>query len=382
METTPTLTPSSELISSTPTTVAGPGIAGGDQLTNLDLSSLFSAVPGGDAPSAGIGVGIPAAESGCNGNFTMDLSLVSSGILTIDPSSVSTTMGIGASTTLAKAVDPLILAASADMGPHHGLEGSAGDVLPPQGTLNLDHVQTVTPEALGTLAALTMQAAGAAVDPALQHPLSSSSALSVEPAASLAAAPAAELLASPSEVVEVDGQGGAGPPLGCVEALGPQEGEKGLAQFVFPSHSSSFSPQKEQELADMSPTSFLESGGSARTDYRAIQLAKKKKQRGPPASSGVSGSSQRKAKAVKAASSPTAMAPSGVRYGEGAAAATNGGLTLRDPVTGAQYVQIQLLQDDPASDGDLAFQLSSQPSSSHSQLTADLPVNILQVGRL
>jgi len=29
-----------------------------------------------------------------------------------------------------------------------------------------------------------------------------------------------------------------------------------------------------------------ESGGSARTDYRAIQLAKKKKQRGPPASSG------------------------------------------------------------------------------------------------
>lgn len=37
------------------------------------------------------------------------------------------------------------------------------------------------------------------------------------------------------------------------------------------------------------------------------------------------------------------------------------------------------MQDDPASDGDLAFQLSSQPSSSHSQLTADLPVNILQV---
>lgn len=38
-----------------------------------------------------------------------------------------------------------------------------------------------------------------------------------------------------------------------------------------------------------------------------------------------------------------------------------------------------ILQDDPASDGDLAFQLSSQPTSSHSQLTADLPVNILQV---
>ncbi|XP_042354284.1 zinc finger protein ZXDC [Plectropomus leopardus] len=377
METTPTLTPSSELISSPPTTVAGPGIAGGDQLTNLDLSSLFSAVPGGTAPTSGIGMGIPIAGSSSNGTFTMDLSLVSSGILTIDPSSVGTALGTGTSTTLAKAVDPLILAASADMGPHHSLEGTVGDVLPPQGTLNLDDVQTVTPEALGTLTALTIQGAGAAVDPTLQHPLSSSSALSVEPTASLAVAPVAELLASPSKVVEVGGPAGSGPLLGCVEVLGPQEGGKVLTQFVFPGHSSSFSPQKDQELNAVSPSSFLESGGSARTDYRAIQLAKKKKQRGPLASSGTSGSSQRKTKGAKTAPAPAPMAPSAVRYGEGAAA-VNGGLTLRDPVTGAQYVQIQLLQDDPASDGELAFQLSSQPSSSHSQLTADLPVNILQ----
>ncbi|TKS71190.1 Zinc finger protein [Collichthys lucidus] len=377
METTPTLTPSSELISSTTTTVAGPGITGADQLTNLDLSSLFSTVPGGTAPTAGIGVGIPVSGSGSNGTFTMDLSLISSGILTIDPSSVGTTLCAGTSTTLAKAVDPLILAASTDMGPHHGLEGSVGDVLPPQATLNLDDVQTVTPEALGTLTALTMQAAGVSVDPTLQHPLSSSSALSVEPTASLAVAPVAELLASPSKVVEVGGQGGAGPLMGCVEVLGPQEGGKVLTQFVFPGHSSSFSPQKDQELNAVSPSSFLESGGSARTDYRAIQLAKKKKQRGPSASSGSSGSSQRKTKAAKATTAPAPMAPSAARYSEGAAAA-NGGLTLRDPVTGAQYVQIQLLQDDPASDGDLAFQLSSQPSNSHSQLTTDLPVNILQ----
>lgn len=38
-----------------------------------------------------------------------------------------------------------------------------------------------------------------------------------------------------------------------------------------------------------------------------------------------------------------------------------------------------VFQDDPATDGDLAFQLSSQSSTSHSQLTVDLPVNILQV---
>uniref|UniRef100_A0AAQ4QK24 C2H2-type domain-containing protein n=1 Tax=Gasterosteus aculeatus aculeatus TaxID=481459 RepID=A0AAQ4QK24_GASAC len=373
METTPTLTPSSELISSTPTTVAGPGpcIAGVDQLTNLDLSSLFSAVPGGAAPCAGIGVGMPVSGSSCNGPFTMDLSLVSSGILTIDPS-VGPALVSGTSTALAKAVDPLILAANADMGPHHGLEGSVCDVLPPQGTLNLNDVQTVTPEALGPLTALTMQGAGTSVDPTLQHPLSISSALSVEPTASMAVAPVTQLLASPSKAEEVVVQGGAGPLLGCVEVLGSQEGGKVLTQFGFPAHGSSFSPQKEQELGAVSPSSFLESGGSARTDYRAIQLAKKRKQIGPSASSGPSGSSQRKTKGPKAA-----LAPSAVRYSEGAAAA-NGGLTLRDPVTGAQYVQIQLLQDDSASDGDLAFQLSSQPSSSHSQLTADLPVNILQ----
>ncbi|XP_026163308.1 zinc finger protein ZXDC [Mastacembelus armatus] len=375
METTPTLTPSSELISSTPTTIAGPGIAGSDQLANLDLSSLFSAMPGGTTPTTGVGVGIPVGGSSSAGTFTMDLSLISSGILTIDPSSVGTTLGTGTGTTLAKAVDPLILAASTDIGPHHGLEGTVGDVLPPQGTLNLDDVQTVTPEALGTLTALTMQGATATVDPTLQHPLSSSNTLSVEPTATLAIAPVAELLASPSKVVEVGAQGGAGPLLGCVEVLGPQEGGRILTQFVFPSHSSSFSPQKDPELSAVSPSSFLDSGGSARTDYRAIQLAKKKKQRGPSASSGSSGLSQRKSKGAKAVAAPAPLAPSGARYGEGAATA-NGGLTMRDSVT--QYIQIQLLQDDPASDGDLAFQLSSQPSTSHSQLTVDLPVNILQ----
>ncbi|KAM6927917.1 zinc finger protein ZXDC [Xenentodon cancila] len=377
METTPTLTPSNELISSTPTTIAGPGVAGSDQLTNLDLSSLFSTVPGGAASTAGIGVGIPIAGSSASGPFTMDLSLVNSGILTIDPASVGTTLVTSTGTTLAKALDPLIMATSTDMTPQHGLEGTVGDVLPPQGTLNLDDVQTVTPEALGTLAALTMQGTGASVDPTLQHPLSSSSALSVEPSASLAVAPVAELLASPSKVVEVGGHGGAGPLLGCVEVLGSQEGGKVLTQFVFPSHSSSFSPQKDADLNAVSPSSFLESGGSARTDYRAIQLAKKKKQRGSSASSGASGSSQRRVKGTKTAATAVPLASSSVRYGDGAVAA-NGGLTLRDPVTGAQYVHIQLLQDDPASDGDLAFQLSSQSSSSHSQLTVDLPVNILQ----
>ncbi|KAM6980193.1 zinc finger protein ZXDC [Aplochiton taeniatus] len=370
LETTPSLTPSNELISHTPTTVAGPGVAGAEQLTNLDLGSLFSAVPGGPVPSAGINVGVAVGGSCQTGTYTMDLALVSSGILTIDPSSV----GAGG-----KAVDPLTLA-SADMGAHHGLEGTVSDVLPPQGTLNLEDVQTVTPEALGTLTALSMQGAAAAVDHALSHPLSSSAA-PTPPASSMSSLtgpPVAELLSSPPKAVEVGGsRAGTGPLLGCVEVLGQQEGGKVLTQFVFPSHSSSFSPQKDMELNAMSPCSFLDSGGSARTDYRAIQLAKKRKQRGPVAFSGSSGLGQRKNKGGKVASASTSLASSSARFGEGTTTA-NGGLTLRDPVTGAQYVQIQLLQDDPASDGDLPFQLSSQPSSSHSQLTVDLPVNILQ----
>ncbi|XP_008408614.1 zinc finger protein ZXDC [Poecilia reticulata] len=379
METTPTLTPSSELISSTPTSVAGSGVGGAEQLSSLDLSSLFSSVPGGAAPTAGIEVGIPVAGGASNGSFTMDLSLVSSGILTIDPSSVGATLVASTGATLAKSLEPLVLATGADLAHQHGLEGTVGDVLPPQGTLNLDDVQSVTPEALGTLAALSMQGAGvgATVDPALQHPLRSSGGLGVESATGLAVAPVSELLASPSKVVEVGAQGGAGHLLGCVEVLGPQEGGKVVAsQFVFPGSGGGFSPQKELDLA-MSPSSFLDSGGSARTDYRAIQLAKKKKQRGSSAGAGTLGSCQRKTKVSKVAVATVPLTSSGARYSDGAVAAS-GGLTLRDPVTGTQYVQIQLLQDDPASDGDLAFQLSSQPSTSDSQLTVDLPVNILQ----
>ncbi|XP_076012614.1 zinc finger protein ZXDC [Genypterus blacodes] len=367
METTPTLTPSNELVGST-LPFSGPGTTGADQMNNLDLSSLFSTVPGGTAITTGIGVGIPVAGSSRNGTLTMDLSLVSPGILTIDPSSVGT--------TFAKSTDPLILATAADVGAHHGLEGTVGDVLPPQGTLNLDDVQTVTPGALGTLTALSIQGSSTSAGHTLHLPLRSSSVLSVDPPASPTVAPIVELLASPSKVVEVGGQGGAGPLLGCVEVLGPQEEGKVLTQFFFPGHNGSFSPQKDMEVNDMSPSSFLETGGSARTDYRAIQLAKKKKQRGP-SSTATAGVIQRKSKAATASSAVALLAPSGTCYGEGTTAAS-GGLTLRDPVIGTQYVQIQLLQDDPASDGDLAFQLSSQPSSSHSQLTVDLPVNILQ----
>ncbi|KAG9352961.1 hypothetical protein JZ751_017537 [Albula glossodonta] len=369
LEMSTSLTPSSELTSAGQ---AG-GTAGGatGELSNIDLSSLFSNVPGG-------GAGVPAS-SGASG-LTMDLSLVNSGILTIDAASVGATLG-GAGGGLAQAVDPLILAAGADISPH-GLDGAlgaggAGGVLP-QGTLNLDDVQTVNPEALGSLAALSMRGPSA---PEQLHALSSSSALaadapaSLTPSSSLAGAPVPELLSAPPK----PDQGGRAL-LGSTDVLGQQEGSKVVTQFVFSGHPGSFSAQKDPELNAVSTCSFLESGGSARTDYRAIQLAKRKKQKGPGCSSGNGSGTTlgpRKSKGVKGSSAPAPGAPASGRFGEGVASA-NGGLTIRDPVTGAQYVQIQLLQDDPAGDGDLAFQLSSQTSSSHSQLTVDLPVNILQ----
>ncbi|XP_028853359.1 zinc finger protein ZXDC isoform X2 [Denticeps clupeoides] len=372
LETRTTLTPSSELTSAGQSAGPGAGPSAPD-LAGLDLSSLFSGVAAGTSA----GPGAPASAVAPTA-FTMDMSLVSSGILTIDPSTVGSTLA-------AKTVDPLILATSADISSHVLDAGTTGVL--PQGTLNLDDVQTVNPEALGPLTALAIQGATGTEQ---LHALSSSSSLTADPpSSSLAHCPslsssstltatAVPDLLSPAPKADVGASGHAGGPLlGGVEVLAQPEGPKRSNPFVFPAHGTSYSSQKESDLSPITACAFIEGGGSARTDYRAIQLAKKKKQKSPGGSAGGSGISQRKSKCGKGGSAPVPLATTSSHFGEGAASA-NGGLTLRDPVTGAQYVQIQLLQDDPASDGDLPFQLSSQPSSSHSQLTVDLPVNILQ----
>ncbi|MBN3296493.1 ZXDC protein, partial [Amia calva] len=338
------LTPSNELTSS-----------GQGELGNIDITSLFSSVPGS------------------NPSITMDMSLVNSGILTIDAASVGATLGGGMavnSSALAQAVDPLILAAGPDIA--HGLDGSlamtSNSAGLPQATLNLDDVQTVNPEALGSLTALSIRTPS---QDSMQG-LSSSSTLGIDtstltPSSSLGAAPVPELL-TPSKVERSL--------LGASDVIGQQEGSKVVTQFVFSSPAGSYSAQKDVDLSAVSGCSFLESGGSARTDYRAIQLAKNKKQQKGSGSPGGPSSSQRKSKIGKGNSAAVTAAPSSGRFGEGVVSPN--GLTIRDPATGAQYVQIQLLQDDPAGDGDLAFQLSSQTSTSHTQLTVDLPVNILQ----
>ncbi|NXX93321.1 ZXDC protein, partial [Centropus bengalensis] len=343
LEATSSLTPSSELTS-----------PGQSDLSNIDLVSLFSNV------------------SSNNSGIATDMALVNSGIVTIDVASVGSTLGgnlPGSNSSLSQAVDPLILVASSDMPQSLDsslLLGSSTTVLQ-QSTLNLDDVQTVNAEALGSLASLSVRNSSQDV-----HGLTSSNNLTIDtatltPSSSLGGTNVPELLTPTKAERNL---------LPGSDVVGQQEGSKVVTQFVFSNPPGSYSAQKEMDLGTVTGSSFLESSGSARTDYRAIQLAKKRKQKGN-GSTGASGSGQRKSKGGKV--SPTSFSSStpGSRLGSNVVL-PNGGLTIRDPATGAQYVQIQLLQDDSPGEGDLPFQLSSQSSSSHSQLTVDLPVHILQ----
>ncbi|TFK12155.1 protein ERGIC-53 [Platysternon megacephalum] len=344
LEATSSLTPSSELTS-----------PGQSDLSNIDLVSLFSNV------------------SGNNSGIATDMALVNSGIVTIDVASVGSTLGGNLSVnsnSLGQTVDPLILVASSDI-PHNLdsslLMGTTATVLQ-QSTSNLDDVQTVNAEALGSLASLSVKNSSQDL-----HGLTSSNSLTIDtttltPSSSLGGSNGPELLTPTKAERNL---------LPSSDVVGQQEGSKVVTQFVFSNPPGSYSAQKEMDLSTVTCSSFLESGGSARTDYRAIQLAKKRKQKGNGSSTAASNSGQRKSKGGKV--SPTSF--SSTSHGNrlcGNIVLPNGGLTIRDPATGTQYVQIQLLQDDPPGEGDLPFQLSSQSSSSHSQLTVDLPVHILQ----
>ncbi|XP_030357361.1 zinc finger protein ZXDC isoform X4 [Strigops habroptila] len=344
LEATSSLTPSSELTS-----------PGQSDLSNIDLVSLFSNV------------------SSNNSGIATDMALVNSGIVTIDVASVGSTLGGNlpvSNSSLSQAVDPLILVTSSDMPQSLDsslLLGTSTTVLQ-QSTLNLDDVQTVNAEALGSLASLSVRNSSQDV-----HGLTSSNNLTIDtatltPSSSLGSTNVPELLTPTKAERNL---------LPSSDVVGQQEGSKVVTQFVFSNPPGSYSAQKEMDLGTVTGSSFLESSGSARTDYRAIQLAKKRKQKGNGSSTGASGSSQRKSKGGKVSPTNFSSSTPSSRLG-GNIVLPNGGLTIRDPATGAQYVQIQLLQDDSPGEGDLPFQLSSQSSSSHSQLTVDLPVHILQ----
>uniref|UniRef100_A0A8D0HP66 C2H2-type domain-containing protein n=1 Tax=Sphenodon punctatus TaxID=8508 RepID=A0A8D0HP66_SPHPU len=344
LEATSSLTPSNELTSS-----------GQSDLSNIDLVSLFSNV------------------SGNSSGISTDMALINSGILTIDVASVGSTLGGNLSVNsnpLGQTADPLILVTSSDI--PHSLDsslllGTTTTVLQ-QSTLNLDDVQTVNAEALGSLASLSVRNSNQDL-----HGLTSSNNLAIDtasltPSSSFVGNCVPELLTPTKAERNL---------LPSSDVVGQQEGSKVVTQFVFSNPPGSYSAQKETDLSTVTGSSFLESGGSARTDYRAIQLAKKRKQKGNSNSTGTSNSGQRKSKGGKVSPTSFSSASHGNRLCSNVAL-PNGGLTVRDPATGTQYVQIQLLQDDPPGEGDLPFQLSSQSSTSHSQLTVDLPVHILQ----
>ncbi|CAJ0960894.1 unnamed protein product [Ranitomeya imitator] len=341
LEAASSLTPSSELTSS-----------GQSDLSNLDLSSLFSTV-------SSTGSGISA-----------DLTLVNSGILTIDVSSVRSTLGgnlSASSNSLVHlgAADPLVLVSNSDNNSSLDsslLLGAAASILQ-QGSLQLDDVQTVNAEALGSLASLSMRGSNQDI-----HALTTTNNLSIDSTTLTSSVTLGTSGSMPELLTQPKADRSLMP---ASEVVSQQEGSKVVTQFVFP-QTGNYSSQKDMDFSPVAANAILESVGSARTDYRAIQLAKSKK-KGSTSSSGTS-PPQRKSKGTKVQNQ--AVSPSVNRLSS--SVLSNGGLTLRDPATGAQYVQIQLLQDEPPVDGDLPFQLNAQSPAAHTQLTVDLPVHILQ----
>ncbi|XP_070594450.1 zinc finger protein ZXDC isoform X2 [Erythrolamprus reginae] len=304
METIGSLTPSNELANS-----------GQSDLSNVDLVSLFSSV------------------SGNSSAISADMALINSGILTIDVASVGSTLGGSLSVnsnSLAQTVDPLILVASSDI--PHSLDsslllGTTTTVLQ-QSTLNLDEVQTVNAEALGSLASSSARSSSQDLPGLTSGNNLSIDTATLSPSSSLGGNNAAELLA-PNKAEQTL--------LPSLDVVEQQEGSKVVTQYVFSNPSGSYSAQKETDLSTVTGSSILESGGSARTDYRAIQLAKKRKQKGNGNDVDSTDSTIRKSKndKVNCFSHGNRLCNSIL---------PNGNLTVRDSSAGTQFVQIQLLQ--------------------------------------
>uniref|UniRef100_G1QK11 ZXD family zinc finger C n=1 Tax=Nomascus leucogenys TaxID=61853 RepID=G1QK11_NOMLE len=314
------LTPSSELSS-----------PGQSELTNMDLAALFSDTPANASGSAG------GSDEALN-----------SGILTIDVTSVSSSLGgnLPANNSSLGPMEPLVLVAHSDIPPSLDsplVLGTAATVLQ-QGSFSVDDVQTVSAGALGCLVALPREK----LDSTYHHTDSSS---------------------TPQEKARISEERGPDSPSrpGAVEQ---QEGSHGLPQSTLSS--------PDTELSAGTGNFYLESGGSARTDYRAIQLAKEKKQRGAGSNAGASQSTQRKIKEGKM--SPPHFHASQSSWLCGSLVVPSGGRPGPAPAAGvqcrAQGVQVQLVQDDPSGEGVLPS--ARGPAAFLPFLTVDLPVYVLQ----
>ncbi|KAM9186267.1 zinc finger protein ZXDC isoform 2-T2 [Dugong dugon] len=343
LEAASSLTPSSELTSS-----------GQSELNNIDLVSLFS------------------NASGDNNSSTVasDMALVNSGILTIDVNSVSSSLGgnLPVNNNSLGQMDPLVLVANSDIPSSLDsplMLGSTAPVLQ-QSNLNPDDVQTVSAEALGCLVSLPVKN------------------LSQDPQALTSSNNSALNRSTPTPSNSPSGNGHVPELLAPIKVernlppgpdVGPQERGKVVTQFGLSNPAENCSAQKDIDLSAVPGNLYLESGGSARTDYRAIQLAKKKKQKGTGNNAGSSGPAQRKIKGEKI--SPHFHASQG-SWLCGDVVVPSGGLMGPEPAAGVRCVQVQLLQDDPSGEGVLPLALSLQPPLLRPVLTVDLPVYVLQ----
>lgn len=317
---------------------------GQNELNNMDLAALFSDAPADGSSAAG----------------TSDEAL-NSGILTIDVTSVSSSLrGDLPNNSSLGPMDPLVLVAHNDIPPSLDsplVLGTAATVLQ-QSNFNMDDVQTVSAGALGCLVALPVK--NLSQDP---QALTSSSSLPANTTTLTSSSTpprntcVPELLTS----IKVEPDSPPGP-----AAVRQQERNKELSDGL----------PRFSEHRWCVVNGLQESGGSARTDSRAIQLAKKKKQKGTGSNAGASGSTQRKMKGGKVTSTHLYANQSGWLCGN--LVVPGGGLPGPAPAAGVQCVQVQLLQDGPSGEGVLPVVLSPQSSTFHPLLAIGLPIYVLQ----
>ncbi|XP_060016935.1 zinc finger protein ZXDC isoform X1 [Lagenorhynchus albirostris] len=320
---------------------------GQSEFSSVDLAVLFSDTPGdsGGAPR------------------TSDEAL-RTGILTVDVTSVSASLGGGlpASQAASGPMGPLVLVAHSDvpLGPDRPLVlGTAATVLQ-QGSLAAGDVQAVDPGALGCLVALPMKSLSR--DPqaltSASGPQGDSSApellvpIKVEP----------DSAPDPDAVRQQAWSGGAPQPVESspAEELGPRKdaglgaGTGGFYLLCDVGQPGVCEPRRRVAKGPQ------EGGGSARTDSRAIQLAKEKKQRGAGSHTGAAGP------ALSTGEGDVPAGPGAWLWG-----------SLAVPGVALPCVQVQLLQDDPS--GHVVFPLAPgpQPPVSH-PLLAVMPVCVLQ----
>ncbi|XP_039699525.1 zinc finger protein ZXDC isoform X2 [Pteropus medius] len=257
---------------------------GQSELNNIDLAALFS-----DAPADGSSV-VGASDEA-----------LTSGILTVDVTSVSSSLGgnLPANNGSLGLMDPLVMVTHSDIPPSldSPVHGTAATVLQ-QSSFNMDNVQTISSGALGCLVALPMKNLSQDPQASTSNNLAVNTTTPTSSSTPQGNTSVLELLAP----IKMEPDSPPGP-----DAVRQQERSRGVPQLVFPSPPEKHSPQKDTGLSSGTGNFYLlcdvglprfsehrwcvvnglqESGGSARTDSRAIQLAKKKKQKGTGNNSG------------------------------------------------------------------------------------------------